>query len=173
MQLLAKKDGFARLPIFALLAFASLGMLTVAGCKSSTDQNAQSTDAQTTDAAASSANPQDPNDPANTNLAPIPASYSPAPTSGSSGGSSSASAAPDSGSYGSQSGGEYSEANYTPDANEYASEPPPALPQYDQPPIPAPGYIWTPGYWAWGQQGYYWVPGAWTEPPYQGALGVR
>ena len=29
--------------------------------------------------------------------------------------------------------------------------PPPELPVYDQPPIPAPGYIWTPGYWAAAQ----------------------
>ena len=27
---------------------------------------------------------------------------------------------------------------------------PPPLPIYEQPPIPGPGYIWTPGYWAWG-----------------------
>ena len=27
--------------------------------------------------------------------------------------------------------------------------PPPPLPVYDQPPIPAPGYIWVPGHWAW------------------------
>ena len=42
---------------------------------------------------------------------------------------------------------------------------PPALPIYDQPPIPAPGYIWTPGYWEYGPDGYYWVPGTWVEPP--------
>jgi len=36
---------------------------------------------------------------------------------------------------------------------------PPALPVYVQPPCPAPGYMWTPGYWAWGDDGYYWVPG--------------
>ena len=24
-----------------------------------------------------------------------------------------------------------------------------ALPVYEQPVIPGPGYIWTPGYWAW------------------------
>ena len=28
---------------------------------------------------------------------------------------------------------------------------PPALPVYVQPEIPAPGYIWTPGYWAYGE----------------------
>ncbi len=44
---------------------------------------------------------------------------------------------------------------------------PPELPVYDQPPIPADGYIWTPGYWAWGDdsQDYYWVPGTWVEAP--------
>ena len=43
---------------------------------------------------------------------------------------------------------------------------PPPLPVYDQPPIPAPGYIWTPGYWTWDDDtGYYWVPGTWVLPP--------
>src|ERR1700727_1525572 len=48
--------------------------------------------------------------------------------------------------------------------------PPPALPVYEQPPIPAPGYIWTPGYWGNGSDGYYWVPGTWVEPPQPGLL---
>jgi hypothetical protein len=45
--------------------------------------------------------------------------------------------------------------------------PPPPLPYYEQPPIPADGYIWAPGYWAWDQVAldYYWVPGTWVEPP--------
>ena len=47
---------------------------------------------------------------------------------------------------------------------------PPALPVYVQPEIPAPGYIWTPGYWAWGPGGYYWVPGTWVLPPAVGFL---
>jgi hypothetical protein len=47
---------------------------------------------------------------------------------------------------------------------------PPALPVYSQPPIPGPGYIWTPGYWAWGPNGYYWVPGTWVLPPAVGLL---
>src|SRR5579885_1872110 len=39
---------------------------------------------------------------------------------------------------------------------------PPPLPVYEQPIAPGPGYIWTPGYWAWDPAyGYYWVPGAW------------
>jgi hypothetical protein len=34
---------------------------------------------------------------------------------------------------------------------------PPELPVYEQPAIPAEGYLWTPGYWAWSgdYQGYY------------------
>lgn len=48
--------------------------------------------------------------------------------------------------------------------------PPPALPVYAQPVIPGPGYIWTPGYWAWGPAGYYWVPGVWVMPPAVGVL---
>ncbi len=41
---------------------------------------------------------------------------------------------------------------------------PPVLPVYVQPPIPGPGYIWTPGYWAWDDS-YYWVPGTWVLAP--------
>ena len=48
---------------------------------------------------------------------------------------------------------------------------PPALPYYMQPPCPGPGYIWTPGYWAWDPAyGYFWVPGTWVMPPFVGAL---
>jgi hypothetical protein len=43
---------------------------------------------------------------------------------------------------------------------------PPALPVYEQPLCPGPGYLWTPGYWAWGDDdGYYWVPGTWVVAP--------
>jgi len=51
-----------------------------------------------------------------------------------------------------------------------ATEPPPPLPDYDQPPCPEDGYLWTPGYWAWGGGGYYWVPGTWVQPPRVGVL---
>jgi hypothetical protein len=47
---------------------------------------------------------------------------------------------------------------------------PPPLPIYVQPPCPQPGYIWIPGYWAWGPYGYYWVPGTWALPPQVGLL---
>ena len=48
--------------------------------------------------------------------------------------------------------------------------PPPVLPVYEQPPCPTEGYLWTPGYWAWGPVGYYWVPGVWVSPPRVGFL---
>ncbi len=51
-----------------------------------------------------------------------------------------------------------------------APEPPPPLPVYEQPPCPADGYLWTPGYWAWSPAGYYWVPGTWVLPPAVGLL---
>jgi len=51
-----------------------------------------------------------------------------------------------------------------------APVPPPELPIYGQPPIPAAGYVWVPGYWAFGPNGYYWVPGAWVLPPAPGLL---
>ena len=50
--------------------------------------------------------------------------------------------------------------------------PPPALPVYEQPPIPAAGYLWTPGYWAYSadDEDYYWVPGTWVLAPRPGYL---
>ena len=66
--------------------------------------------------------------------------------------------------------------NYSDDSGydqpvEYAQQPPPPLPVYDQPPCPGDDYIWTPGYWNYDSGGgYYWVPGAWVTAPYQGAL---
>jgi hypothetical protein len=50
------------------------------------------------------------------------------------------------------------------------ASPPPELPDYEQPPIPEPGYIWAPGYWGIGPSGYYWVPGTWVLPPAVGLL---
>ena len=51
-----------------------------------------------------------------------------------------------------------------------ADEAPPPLPEYDQPPLPGPGYMWTPGYWAWNNDDYYFVPGTWVQPPHPGVL---
>jgi hypothetical protein len=47
---------------------------------------------------------------------------------------------------------------------------PPALPVYTQPLCPGDGFIWTPGYWAYGDEGYYWVPGTWVMAPQVGFL---
>jgi len=47
---------------------------------------------------------------------------------------------------------------------------PPALPIYEQPICPEPGFLWTPGYWAYGDAGYFWVPGVWMRPPGVGLL---
>src|SRR5512140_3980308 len=49
---------------------------------------------------------------------------------------------------------------------------PPAIPIYVQPLCPGPGYIWTPGYWAWDPDidDYYWVPGVWVPAPFSGGL---
>jgi len=76
--------------------------------------------------------------------------------------------------YADNSGGQYADpsndAYNNQDVAEYAQQAPPPLPDYDQPPAPDPNYIWTPGYWAYGDQGYYWAPGVWCPPPYYGAL---
>jgi hypothetical protein len=45
---------------------------------------------------------------------------------------------------------------------------PPPLVAYEQPPCPAEGYFWSPGYWAYGEDGYFWVPGTWVEVPQPG-----
>ncbi|MDP9084374.1 MAG: adenylate cyclase, partial [Pseudomonadota bacterium] len=50
------------------------------------------------------------------------------------------------------------------------SEAPPPLPDYEQPPCPEEGYLWTPGYWGYGRGGYFWVPGTWVQPPRVGVL---
>jgi len=47
---------------------------------------------------------------------------------------------------------------------------PPELPVYEQPFCPEDGYIWTPGYWAYGDDDYYWVPGTWVMAPEIGYL---
>ncbi|MFZ1918374.1 MAG: YXWGXW repeat-containing protein [Terriglobales bacterium] len=47
---------------------------------------------------------------------------------------------------------------------------PPELVAYSQPMCPQSGYLWTPGYWAYGDEGYFWVPGTWVEPPAIGLL---
>lgn len=49
---------------------------------------------------------------------------------------------------------------------------PPALPIYEQPPLPGPDYVWIPGYWSWDDDygDYFWVPGTWVLAPSPGYL---
>jgi len=49
---------------------------------------------------------------------------------------------------------------------------PPPLPVYEQPICPGDGYLWTPGYWGWGDDfnDYYWIPGTWVLAPEVGFL---
>lgn len=47
---------------------------------------------------------------------------------------------------------------------------PPPIVVFDQPACPGDGYIWTPGYYQYGDYGYYWVPGQWVMPPSVGVL---
>jgi hypothetical protein len=47
---------------------------------------------------------------------------------------------------------------------------PPDLPDYQQPPAPGPGYLWTPGYWGYVPGNFFWVPGTWILAPAPGLL---
>ncbi len=44
---------------------------------------------------------------------------------------------------------------------------PPPIPIYAQPPCPAEGFLWVPGYWAYDYDfdDYFWVPGTWVMAP--------
>src|SRR5579871_4204338 len=46
---------------------------------------------------------------------------------------------------------------------------PPPLPVYVQPPLPAVGFLWTPGYWGWEGGVYLWHGGYWG--PHVGFYG--
>lgn len=133
-------------------AFALAGLLAAAGCHQN-QPNGTATSAQ------NQADDQGP-DPAAANLAPATYTTTEAPA-----GASYTTQAPPADQSGDEDGSDYTE-----QPTETATQAPPPLPDYSQPPSPGEGYIWTPGYWNWGSSGYYWVPGAWVEPPYQGAL---
>ena len=40
-------------------------------------------------------------------------------------------------------------------------------------PLPGPGYVWQPGYWAWNGIRYAWIPGVYVLAPYPGAVSRR
>jgi hypothetical protein len=144
---------FQRFGLLPLLATSVV--LFTSGCPQSQDQVAANSNLP--------AAQDQPSDPAAANLAPADSGTA-------------ASAAPQSAPP-PDSGGSYDQASQGSDDSgngtqpvEYADQPPPPLPDYDQPPAPGDGYLWTPGYWGWGQGGYYWVPGGWVQAPYEGAL---
>jgi hypothetical protein len=72
--------------------------------------------------------------------------------------------------YAMQSGVQQDQAVPQPGAPQGIQQAPPPIPDYEQPPAPGDGYIWTPGYWAWTGDGYEWIQGAWVAAPYTGAL---
>ena len=144
-------------PRFLLAALLSAAFLLASGCKNNQNQNAANGDTAATQ------NPTD--DPANANVAPISnASQSGSPAQQSDQYAGEQYPPDQSGNY-----DNYNDDNYD-QATDYAPDAPPPLPQYDQPPCPGDGYIWTPGYWNYASDGYYWVPGAWVMAPYSGAL---
>jgi len=49
---------------------------------------------------------------------------------------------------------------------------PPAAVVETIPPPPAPGNVWTPGYWSWNGTEYVWVPGQYAVPPFPGAVWI-
>ena len=51
----------------------------------------------------------------------------------------------------------------------HIGEPPPPLRYEVPPPIPAPGYVWTDGYWVIEGNRWVWRHGEWQRPPYNGA----
>jgi hypothetical protein len=64
----------------------------------------------------------------------------------------------------------------TPPATEVAvneAPPPPPIQVDVQTPMPAPGYIWIGGVWAWGPGDHWvWERGHWDRPPHAGAVWV-
>ena len=158
------------LPTAALGIFAAL-TVSLGGCKNNT-QPAPIVDNTAADGA----------DPAAANMAPVDGTQQPAYSNAAPSGqptrvlSNSQQAAPQ------QQAQNYPDQNYDQGPNgEYdqgydngsyqeADQPPPPLPEYEQPYAPGPNYLWTPGYWDYGTGGYYWVPGAWVGAPYEGAL---
>ena len=49
---------------------------------------------------------------------------------------------------------------------------PPAPVVETAPPPPAPGSVWTSGYWSWDGAKYVWVPGQYAVPPFPAAVWI-
>jgi hypothetical protein len=155
---------FKNLSLCALTAT----FFAVAGCHNNQQQPASSTQ-NTEQQQQQQAVEQPSSDPASANLAAV--------ASGGTGQESSSAEAPESGQTGSAAEENLPPSEDSADESDYgiqpedtAPQPPPALPEYEQPTCPGDGYMWTPGYWDYASAGYYWVPGAWVQAPYEGAL---
>src|ERR1700677_1072414 len=122
---------FPRFAPFALLALAVL--VSTAGCKSNPNANNGQNAADTGTQDASS-------DPASANLAPISNTTS-EPQGASSPAPSSAPQSADSGAYSDQGSDQAADdASYGEQPEDYAPQPPPELPDYQQPPAPGDDY---------------------------------
>ncbi len=149
----------ARLRSFSLVTALLLAGLTA--CNKSQTQSAQNQIPATQTADVPNGNPAD------GNLAPAgqyTSEYASQPAETPPVASSAQSYAPPTGDYPS----DYDQTSYEQPVQ--ASEPPPPLPDYTQPPAPGDDYVWTPGYWNYSDAGYYWVPGVWVLAPWVGAL---
>ena len=147
---------FGSIPVLALAV-----LLSTAGCKSKQDQNAANANPAVAQDSSS--------DPAAANLAPVSTDTG-APAPAPSGAQQSA--APPEAASSSAPAPEQSadDSGYGEQPVATAPQPPPALPDYEQPAAPGDDYLWTPGYWGYASSGYYWVPGVWAQAPYEGAL---
>ncbi|MFZ3214771.1 MAG: hypothetical protein WA192_01815, partial [Candidatus Acidiferrales bacterium] len=153
------------LPLFAFV----LGVMTIgiAGChKTNPTQNPNATAVQAAD------DSQDPAEQAN--LAPAAATTQPSASEQQTAppppADESANSQPTAGDNDYSYNAAPADESYADEPVTYAPDPPPPLPEYEQPECPGPDYIWTPGYWAYAPVGYYWVPGAWLVAPYVGSL---
>ena len=140
-----------------LVALALTITLGLTSCNRSNQQQSSQSTAQ---------NPQD-QDPAQVNQAPVGDQTAAASETAPAEAPAPAESQPDNSNYSSDYSSQETSGT---EAVEEAPQPPPPLPDYDQPPCPDPNDIWTPGYWSWGSSGYYWVPGVWVAAPYVGAL---
>jgi len=168
--MIVKKETIRKDLCYPLLFALTVGVMAlgIAGChKTNPTQNQDATAVQAAD------DSQDPAEQAN--LAPAVAATSqgapeqqttPPPPADEASGSQQLAANNDDYSYNAPAADE----GYADEPVTYAPDPPPPLPEYEQPECPGPNYIWTPGYWAYAPTGYYWVPGAWVIAPYVDAL---
>ena len=160
-------------PLCTVFAFMLASGALFCGCHGNQQEAASNTAAQAD---------QPSSDPADANLAPVANTSAPAPEgptySPQAENYPPAQSAPPPDQYSDEYAGEYSdqgddsadESYYGVEPVATAPDPPPPLPEYDQPPCPGDDYIWTPGYWDYASTGYYWVPGVWVQSPYVGAL---